>query len=32
VPLPSLYDDGASVCYEDPDGYRVILRKGKWKK
>ncbi|MBQ9241221.1 MAG: VOC family protein [Duodenibacillus sp.] len=32
VPLPSLYDDGASVCYEDPDGYRVILRRGKWKK
>lgn len=32
VPVPDLYNDGASACYEDPDGYRVILRKGKWKK
>ena len=32
VLVPELYDDGASACYEDPDGYRVVLRKGFWKK
>ena len=32
VPVPDLYNDGASACYEDPDGYRVVLRKGFWKK
>ena len=32
VPPPVLYNDGQSACYEDPDGYRVVLRKGKWKK
>lgn len=32
VPVPELYNDGASACYEDPDGYRVVLRKGFWKK
>ncbi|MCF0253735.1 MAG: VOC family protein [Duodenibacillus sp.] len=31
VPPPALYKDGCA-CYEDPDGYRVVLRKGRWKK
>ena len=32
VPPPELYNDGSCACYEDPDGYRVLLRKGVWKK
>lgn len=29
---PSPYGDGASAVFEDPDGYRVVLRRGRWKK
>ena len=27
-----LYADGNSAAFEDPDGYRVIVRNGTWKK
>ena len=29
---PQLYADGNCAAYEDPDGYRVVIRRGKWKK
>ena len=32
VTNPQLYADGDSAAFEDPDGYRVIVRNGTWKK
>lgn len=32
VTNPQLYADPSTAAYEDPDGYRVVLRKGVWKK
>ena len=32
VTHPQLYADGNSAAFEDPDGYRVIVRNGTWKK
>lgn len=32
VTPPQLYADEGTATYEDPDGYRVVLRCGRWKK
>lgn len=32
VTPPQLYADSNTATYEDPDGYRVVLVCGKWKK
>ncbi len=32
VTNPQLYADGDSAAFEDPDGYRVVVRNGTWKK
>ena len=31
VAKPKLYADQTAAAYEDPDGYRVVLRHGVWK-
>jgi len=32
VTNPRLYRDPCTASFEDPDGYRLVLRKGTWKK
>lgn len=32
VTPPQLYADSGVATYEDPDGYRVVLVQGRWKK